>query len=92
MRNVQHALENVPPLRDSKPLFVCVMSGGEDVCAELRANGVCPNAISVSWNLMAVDHKFTDLVPSLDKILTNFDNISSSTIVCTEFSIQSIGN
>lgn len=92
IRNVQYALENLPSLRGLKPLFVCIMSGGEDVCAELRANCVCPNAISISWNPKATDPKFTNLVSSLDKVLNNFDNISSSTIICTEYHKESIGN
>lgn len=68
------------------------MSSGDDICAELRANGVCSNAISISWNSLFAEPKFSNLVLSLDKVLININNISSSTIICTQFNKESIGN
>lgn len=68
------------------------MSSGDEICAELRANGVCPNAISISWNSMFTEPKFSNLVPSLDKVLIHIDKISSSKIICTEFNKESNGN
>lgn len=68
------------------------MSGGEEICAKLRASGICPNAICISWNSMVMEPKFSNLIPSLDKILLNFDTISSSAIVCTEYSKEMNGN
>jgi len=75
-----------------KPIFVCIMSGGEKTCTELRANGVCPNAICLSWSLVATEPNFSHLVQSLDKLLLNIDKISSSTIICTEYDKKLIGN
>lgn len=85
-------LESVPSLRELKPLFVCIMSGGENICTELRTNGVCPNTICLSWSLMATEPNFSNLVPSLDKLLINVDKISTSTIICTEYDKKLIGN
>lgn len=68
------------------------MSGGEDICMELQANDVCPYAISISWSSMTMEPKFYNIVPSLDKVLINIDTISSSTIVCTEYNNDLIGN
>lgn len=85
IRNIQYTLENILSLRDTKPSFIiCIMSGGEEICAELQAKGVCRNAFSISWNLTVVGPKFSNLIPSLDKILNNMDKISSSKIICTE--------
>lgn len=85
MRNIQYAFENLSSLQDLKPIFVCIMSGGEEICAKLRENGVCPYAISISWNSMTTEPKLSNLMSSLDKVLMNVDNISSSTIICTEY-------
>lgn len=68
------------------------MSSGDEICAELRSSGVCPNAISISWNLMVTEPKFSNLVPSLDKVLIHVDNISSFSIICTEYNKESTGN
>lgn len=75
-----------------KPLFVCIMSGGENTCTELRTNGACPNTICLSWSLVATEPNFSNLVPSLDKLLLNIDKMSSSTIICTEYDKKLIGN
>lgn len=92
IRNIQYALENILSLRDEKPSFIiCIMSGGEEICAELRAKGVCRNAFSISWNLTVVEPKFSNLIPSLDKVLKNVDTISSSTIICTQYDNELIG-
>uniref|UniRef100_A0A2S2P8N0 Fatty acid synthase n=1 Tax=Schizaphis graminum TaxID=13262 RepID=A0A2S2P8N0_SCHGA len=85
IRNIQYVLENVPSFRDLKPLFVCIMSGGENTCIELRANGVCPNTICLSWSLMVTEPYFANLIPSFDKLLINVAKMSSSTIICTEY-------
>lgn len=85
IRNFQYVLENLPSLRDLKPLFVCIMSGGEKTCTELRASGVCPNTICLTWSLMTTEPNFSNLIPSLDKLLINVDKISSPTIICTEY-------
>lgn len=92
IRNIQYALENLLSLRNSKPLFVSIMSGGEDICMELRANDVCPYAISISWSSTTMEPKLSNIVSSLDKVLTNVDTLSSSTIVCTEYNNNLIGN
>lgn len=92
IRNIQYALENLSSLQNSKPLFVCIMSGGEDICMELRANGVCPNAISISWSSITTEPKFSNLIPLLDNVLININTISSSTIVCTEYNNDLNGN
>lgn len=68
------------------------MSGGENTCTELRANGVCPKTICLSWSLVATEPNFSNLVPSLDKLLLNVDNISSPSIICTEYDEKLIGN
>lgn len=68
------------------------MSGGEKTCTELRANGICPNTICISWSLMATEPNFSNLIPSLDKLLINVDKMSSSTIICTEYDKTLIGN
>jgi hypothetical protein len=68
------------------------MSGGEEICAELRANGVCPNAISISWSSIATETKFSNILPSLDKILINLDNTFSSTIICSQYNKEITGN
>lgn len=92
IRNIQHTLENIPSLRDKKPSFIiCIMSGGEEICAELRAKGVCRNAFSISWNLTVLEPKFSNLIRSLDKVLNNMDKISSSKIICTEHNKELIG-
>lgn len=85
MCNVQYAIENLSTKQDLKFFFVCLMSGGEKICTELRENGVCPNAVSISWNSLVQEPKLSNLIPSLDKVLTNFDKITSSTIICTEY-------
>lgn len=61
------------------------MSGGDEICMELRANRTCPNAISISWSSLTIKPKFSNIIQSLDKLLKNLHNISSSTIICTEY-------
>lgn len=61
------------------------MSDGDEICSELRATGICPNAISISWSSLTTKPKFSNLILSLDKILINLHTISSSTIICTEY-------
>lgn len=68
------------------------MSGGNEICAELRAKGVCQNVISISWNVTTTEPKFSNLLPLLDKVFTSFDKISSSTIICTELNKELMGN
>lgn len=68
------------------------MSGGEEICAELRAKNVCPNAISISWSSFATESKFSNILRSLDKILVNLDQISSSKIVCSQCNKETTGN
>jgi len=68
------------------------MSGGESTCTELRANGVCPNTICLSWSLAATKPNFYNLVPQLDKLLLNVDKMSSSIIICNEYDKKLIGN
>lgn len=85
IRNIQYVLEGDPSFRNLKPLFVCIMSGGQNTCTELRANGVCPNTICLSWSLVTSEPDFSNIVPSLDKLLLSVDKISSSTIICTEY-------
>lgn len=92
IRNIQYMLENILSLRDKKPSFIIfIMSGGEEICAELRAKEVCRNAFSISWNLSVVEPKFINLIPSLDKVLNNMDKMSSSKIICTEYNKELIG-
>ncbi|VVC29213.1 Acyl transferase/acyl hydrolase/lysophospholipase,Ketoacyl-synthetase, C- [Cinara cedri] len=83
--NIKNAFENLQSLKNSKPWFVCIMSGGDEIFAELRANGVCPNAINLSWSSMETEPTFSNILPSLDKVLVNINTISSSTIICTEY-------
>lgn len=93
LQNIQYALENLPFLRQENDLFiVCIMSGGNEICAKLRANGVCQNAISISWSVTTTEPKFSNILLSLDKVFINFDKISSSTIICTEHKKELMGN
>jgi len=63
--------------------FVCILSKGEDICAELQSLGI--NALNISWNGgPSQQKKIPKILCSLDILLQQSKSTGSSAFVCSE--------
>lgn len=72
--------------------FVCILSNGSSICAELKSIGF--NAFNISWDGMSsTPTNIAKILPSLDILLQKSFAIDSSSFVCSEpGSLKSEGN
>lgn len=70
-------------LLDPMPIqFVCILSGGADVCEQRRRDKL--PALAVLWDKPYF--KPANVLPVLDRILTD-DNYKSSVVLLTEYNL-----
>lgn len=91
INNLRHAFEKHAN-RTSTTSFVCLLSNGSSICAELKSIGL--NALNISWDGTSLKPtNISKILPSLDVLLQKSYTAESSSFVCSEYgSLKSESN
>ncbi|CAH1725990.1 unnamed protein product [Aphis gossypii] len=83
INNLRHAFEKHTNRTSTTP-FVCLLSNGSSICAELKSIGL--NALNISWDGTSSKPTNTSkILPSLDVLLQKSHTAESSSFVCSEY-------
>lgn len=82
IHNLRYAFEKLSN-KTKTTSFICLMSKGEPICAELKSNGL--NALNISYNGFSSQlGNIPKLLPFLDKILQKSNSAVTSSFVCSD--------